>query len=74
VELRLVVVFECRICRKVSQVDLLDMVERHGANATLGEIRFKAGYSAARSRRWMSSCESRDGAVRKPGGRGRLLG
>jgi hypothetical protein len=41
-ELRLVFVFECRNCRKVSEVDVLGLIERYGASATVGEIRDKA--------------------------------
>ena len=42
IELGLTVAFECRSCRRVSQVILLDLVERYGITTTLGELRSKA--------------------------------
>jgi hypothetical protein len=39
VELRLTLVFECRNCRHVSQLDVLALVERFGADAPLSTIR-----------------------------------
>ena len=41
-ELGLTVAFECRSCRRVSHMILLDLVERHGITTTLGELRSKA--------------------------------
>jgi hypothetical protein len=41
-ELGLTVAFECRSCLRVSQMILLDLVERHGITTTLGELRSKA--------------------------------
>lgn len=38
-ELRLIMVFECRNCRHLSEFDTLRLVERFGADATLGLIR-----------------------------------
>ncbi len=42
VELGLAVAFECRNCRKLSQPDVLDLVDRYGLRATLGDLRRKA--------------------------------
>jgi hypothetical protein len=42
IELRLVVVLQCRNCRHVSQFDAIGLVERYGAEGTLGTIRRKA--------------------------------
>jgi hypothetical protein len=52
-ELRLVFVFECRNCRKVSEVDVLGLIERYGASVTVGEIRDKA--------RWVPHLQETDG-------------
>ena len=41
-ELGLTVAFECRSCRRVSQMIVLDLVERYGITTTLGELRSKA--------------------------------
>jgi len=62
VELRLLVVFECRNCRKVSEVDLLGLIERYGASATLGEIRTKARCRICKK-------QSADVLMREPGWR-----
>jgi hypothetical protein len=40
-ELQLFLVLECRNCRRVSQLDVLGLIERYGTNATLREIRTK---------------------------------
>jgi hypothetical protein len=40
-ELRLILVSECRNCRRLSQVDVLALIERYGTHATLGETRQK---------------------------------
>jgi hypothetical protein len=42
IELRLVVVLACRNCRHVSQFDAIGLVERFGAEGTLGTVRRKA--------------------------------
>jgi hypothetical protein len=62
-ELGLTVAFECRSCRKISQVVVLDLVERYGITATLGELRSKAV---------CSRCGKRvaDVLTRQPGVRG----
>ena len=62
-ELGLTVAFECRSCRKISQVVVLDLVERHRLTTTLGELRLKAV---------CSRCGKRvaDVLTRQPGVRG----
>jgi hypothetical protein len=40
-ELRLLLAFECRHCRKFSQPDFLDLVGRHGPNAKIGDLQRK---------------------------------
>ena len=41
-ELGLTVAFECRSCRRVSQLIVLDLVGRYGITTTLGDLRSKA--------------------------------
>jgi hypothetical protein len=41
-ELGLTVAVECRSCRRVSQLIVLDLVERYGITTTLGDLRSKA--------------------------------
>ena len=62
-EIGLTVAFECRSCRKISQMVVLDLVERYGMTTTLGELRSKAV---------CSRCGKRvaDVLTRQPGVRG----
>jgi hypothetical protein len=62
VELNLLLVFECRNCRRVSQADILDLIERFGTNATLGEIRTKGRCRICKK-------QSADILMREPGSR-----
>src|ERR1700687_6202758 len=54
--------FECRNCRKVSEVDVLGLIERYGATATVGEIRDKARCRICKKR-------TADVLMRQPGSR-----
>jgi hypothetical protein len=62
-ELGLTVAFECRACRRISQMILLDLVERYGITTTLGELRSKAVCSRCGKREV-------DVLTRQPGVRG----
>ena len=42
VELGLTVAFECRNCQKISQRNVLDLIERYGMTVKIGELRPKA--------------------------------
>jgi bacterioferritin-associated ferredoxin len=41
-DLGLTVAFECQNCRKVSQKDVLELIERYGLGTRLGDLRPKA--------------------------------
>jgi hypothetical protein len=51
VDMRMALVAECRNCRRVSQVDVLDMIGRLGVAATIG---------ALQSRRRCELCKATD--------------
>jgi hypothetical protein len=41
-ELRLTVAFECRNCRKIAHCDILELIEKHGLAAKLGDLKRRA--------------------------------
>jgi hypothetical protein len=41
-ELRLAVAFECRNCRHLAQRDILELIDKHGLAARLGDLRRRA--------------------------------
>jgi hypothetical protein len=48
IEMRMTLVAECRTCRRVSQVDVLEAIGRLGAAATIGMLRSNVGANCAR--------------------------
>jgi hypothetical protein len=62
-DLGLIIAFECRNCRKVSQRDVLELIERYGLNAKRGDLRPKARCSRCSKRQ-------ADVLMRSPGVRG----
>ncbi|GEM_PF-5268783 len=62
-ELRLTLAFECRNCRKIAQEDILELIEKHGLAAKLGDLRRRAKCTRCNRR-------AADILLRQPGVRG----